>query len=296
MPLDSVDEAFKIDFSQTFHELAQQTDTRLSPFVNNVVVSGDSYMVDTVGTVDLQSGNNQHHKIQWSNVPFTRRKLMVERVYAAIPIEDLDTKKMSADPKGPLMRQLMNGWHRKKDTIIARAALADVYTGRNGTTLVTASTDGVLTTDCTSTGVTYEKLLEIDRKWINADVDIMSTPTVLAVTGDEHEDMMLEVELTSGDFTRNYVIEKGQVTQALGHQIVRFGTPASPVLEVVSSVRQCFAMTRGAVTFGVLKDVSFEIRKPDELLDTQVLLVQATIGAVRNEGKLVQKITTTPVA
>jgi hypothetical protein len=161
---------------------------------------------------------------------------------------------------------------------------------------VTAASDGVTTVDATA-GFTYEKLLEIRANFIDAEVGNQGvTPIAIGISGDEHTDLMSEVELTSGDYTSQYVIQKGIITQALGMDLVAFGGGASitdPILEI-DTYRISFALATKGVALGISLDRKVEVKDYPTKIETSIINVIKELGAVRTQGVRVQKITLTP--
>jgi len=143
--------------------------------------------------------------------------------------------------------------------------------------------------------LTYEKLLEIDQNFINNAVGFTGRKRkVLTLTGKEHTALMGEAELTSGDYTRQFAVENGEMQKALGYDLVKF--PASvpyPILTVSGGERFLLAATEGAFCVGVSKEMSVKVMERNDYIETHQVQIVMEIGAVRTEGALVQKVRTT---
>jgi hypothetical protein len=183
---------------------------------------------------------------------------------------------------------------RQYDKVAYDAAFADVLTGRDFETTVTATNDGVDTVNATA-GFTYEKLLEIRQNFYDNDVGLDDNERIfLTITGKEHTALMGEQELISGDFTRDFVVEKGRITRAVGMELIPFaGGIASPILGVSGGVRSLLAASSRGICLGVSKEMSIKIEDRPDYIETKQVQVVMEIGAVRTEGVLVQKVTTT---
>ena len=117
---------------------------------------------------------------------------------------------------------------------------------------------------------------------------------VFAITGDEHTALMKENELISGDFTRNFVVEKGSMVHAAGLDLIKFAANARvPVLPVSGGVRSCFAMTSRGLCYGLSQDMEITIKDRPDLVNVNQVQITGILGAVRTEGVHVQKVTTT---
>jgi hypothetical protein len=143
--------------------------------------------------------------------------------------------------------------------------------------------------------LTYEKLLEIVQNFIDADVgNDMVESFVFCVTGDEHTALMKEIELTSGDYNRQANVEKGAIQEAVGLKLIKFAANATnPVLNVASGVRSCIAMSTRGLCYAMPKQFEISVQERTDLVQTKQVQVNWTLGAVRTEGVLVQKVTTT---
>jgi len=183
---------------------------------------------------------------------------------------------------------------RQYDRVAYEAAFADVLTGRDFETTVTAATDGVDTVNATA-GLTYEKLLELRQNFYDNDVGLDENEKIfLTITGKEHTALMGEEELISGDFTRDFVVENGRISRALGMDLVPFaGGVANPIIGVSGGTRTLLAASSRGICLGVSKEMSIKIEERPDYIETKQVQVVMEIGAVRTEGVLVQKVTTT---
>jgi hypothetical protein len=105
---------------------------------------------------------------------------------------------------------------------------------------------------------------------------------------------MKETELISGDYSRQFVVDGGEIQRACGLNLVKFaGAISSPILNVAAGVRSCFAMAQGGMCVGMSKEMEISIEKRADLHETTQVQIVFELGAVRTEGVLVQKVTTT---
>jgi len=201
---------------------------------------------------------------------------------------------MLTDPQGPYAEACIRAMERVFDRVGVEAAFADVYTGRDFGTAVSFAGDGGLTVTGTA-GLVYEKLLEINKNWTNNDVgtDIPESRLFL-VSGDETDQLMKETELTSGDFSRSFVVDQGEITKAVGLSLLTYGADVpNPILSVASSVRSNIAMTGRGLNYGLSKAMSVSVENRPDYIELKQVQVIGELGAVRTEGVLIQKVTTT---
>jgi hypothetical protein len=290
----SIDNALVIEFSSMVHEAAQQQISRYRPYVKVLQMSGDVWAYDGLGTVEMRELSGRNPKVVFDDIEHLRRKISRKRFGLVLPIDASDIRGSLLNPQNNYASAISKAAMRQYDRVIQAAAFADVLTGRDFGTTVTYANDGGLTVDATA-GLTYEKLLEIKQNFMDNDVGVdQGERIVIGHTGAEHTRLMRENELTSGDFSRNFVVDKGTITQALGMDLVSFAANApSPIIPVASSQRQLIAMSDRAIALGISKEMSIKIQERNDYHETTQVLVEMEIGAVRTEGKLIQRVSVT---
>ncbi len=294
----SIDNALKIQFSDMIHVKAQQIKARLRPYVNVVPMKGDKFAYDGIGDIEAREVNGRIQPVVFQDIEHLRRKIRRRRFEVTLPIDASDIRGALLDPKGPYAAACVFAMERVFDRLVVEAMFADVWTGRDFENQVTATADGVITVNATA-GLTYDKLLEIKQNYIDGDVgNDMPEKFVLGIAGDEHTDLMSEVKLTSGDYTHQYAVEKGEIQNAVGFDLIKFaGKAKKPILPVNgSNVRSCFAASTRGIVVGVCSEPKLKIVERDDYVETTQVQLVTEIGAVRTEGKLIQLVQTTATA
>ncbi len=296
--MQSVSEHAIIEFSSNMHVRAQQGKARLRPYVEIRRMDAKSIAYDGIGTVEAREITGRFADVEFDDIEHFRRQITRKRFGVVLPIDDMDVEERLTNPESNYVDACVRAMERQFDRVVTAAMFADVKTGENFENTVTATNDGVLTVDATG-GLTYEKLLEIHENFIDNEVgNDMDVDIVMGITGTEHTDLMSEMELTSGDYSREYVVDKGRITQAVGITLLRFAangatSVAKPILPVATGVRTSFAMTKGAICVGLSRDWTVKIQDRNDKHDTKQVVITGVLGAVRTEGKLIQKVTTT---
>lgn len=287
----SIDTALTTEFSAMVHQEAQQDVSYLKPYVKLKQMTGDVFAYDGLGRVEAREVVGRNVPATFDDITHNRRKIARKRFVVNLPVDSSDVRGALLDPDSEYAEACANAMLRQYDRVIYDAAFADVLTGRDFDTTVTFANDGGMTVDATG-GLTYEKLLEVKKNFI--DNDVSRARTFLTGTGDEHTALMGEVELTSGDYTRQFAIEGGTIQNALGMDLVWFADSVSnPIIPTVSGERALIAATDGAFCVGVSKEMSIKITERDDYIETHQVQVVMEIGAVRTEGALVQKVRVT---
>jgi hypothetical protein len=291
----AVDTALITQFSNLLHTKAQQMKTRLMGKCPIIPISGDHFAYDGTGLLEARTVNERNPLFAPVNPDFTRRKMTRERVVVELIVDNRDVRGMFEDPSSKLVDDCMFAIMRKADKIGITALHAAVLTGKSFGTSVSFATDGGQTVDATG-GFTYLKLLDIIANFKKNDVGLdMPEEIYLGISEQEEKTLLNISQLTSGDFSREYAVEKGVISKAVGMNIILFGSNAdTPQLPVASSTRDCFAMTPKGLTYGMSKQFSVKVI-PDYpgYVESTYIQVLGELGAVRTDGERVQKIQTT---
>jgi len=289
-----IETAQVIQFSSAVHLAAQQMKARFAPLFEVKQLTGKQYAYDGIGSIEAQELNGRFNRVEFSDLKVTRRKIGRRRFSLTLPFDEDDASKVLINQEAEFSRACAMAMARVYDRIGVEASLATVYTGEDMDTAVAFATDGGATVTATG-GLTYEKLLEIIQNFINNDVgNDMMEDFIFCISGDEHTALMQELELTSGDYNRQYNIEKGSVQDVVGMKLIKFAANATnPVLNVASGTRSCIAMSTRGLCYAMPKQFEIKVQERTDLVQTKQVQVNWTLGAVRTEGVLVQKVTTT---
>jgi hypothetical protein len=209
-------------------------------------------------------------------------------------VDAADVRGVLISPKSEYAAAVARAGERVYDRVVLESAFASVYTGREFGTTVSFATDGGQTVTATA-GVTYEKLLELGQNFIDREVGVENgEKLVLCLSGDEHTALMKEIELTSGDYTRQSVIDGGKIAHAAGFDLIIFGGAVNnPLLSVSGGVRSNVAMSTRGICVGMSKELGVSISERNDLVETSQVQAILDMGATRTEGVLVQKMTST---
>ena len=292
----SIDAALITEFSDMVHQEAQQLKSRLRPHVNIKQMSGDVWAYDGLGRVEAREIQGRNVAATFDDIDHNRRKMARRRFVINLPIDASDVRGALLNPQSEYSKAVAQGMLRQYDRVIYDAAFADALTGRDFETTVTAASDGVTTVDATA-GLTYEKLLEIKQNFFDEDVGLdESEGLYLTIGGREHTNLLGETELTSGDFTREFVVEQGKVMKALGMDLVPFASSVNqPIIgtNTAGTERELIAASTRGLCLGVSKEMSIKIEERSDLIETTQVQIIAELAAVRTEGVLVQKVRVT---
>ena len=293
----AVDTALITQFSNLMHTVAQQTKTRLMGRCQVLPITGENFAYDGVGMLEAKTNNSRNPIIDPQNPDFTRRKLTTDRILVEIIVDNRDARRMFEDPSSKLAVECTNAMMRKADKLGITALHASVLTGKEFGTTTTFAADGGQTVDATA-GLTFAKLLEIKDNFKEKEVGLELPEDILFGCTEQEESKMLNLtQLTSRDFTADYVVDKGKVARCMGMDVILFGSGVdNPQLPVSGGVRDNFAMSTKGLIYGLSKQFTVTvIESHPNYVESTYIRVLGDIGAVRTDGLRVQKVQTTAV-
>lgn len=295
MVMGTIDQLQVTKFRDNVHVLAQQIDSRLMQYCEWIDPKpGDVMAYDRVGRVEARKVTGRYTPMTFDDIAWDRRALSREEYIVNLPVSNYDVEGMLADPRSKLAQACVYAMKRTIDRVILAAMFADVKTGRNFENTVTATADGVLTVDMTS-GITFPKWLALDQNFIDNEADNDgAAKKVIGITGEENTATLQIVQLTQSFYTKQMQIDGGIVKRIMDYDVVRFGgNQVPPMLGVSGGVRTSFAAIQNAIAVGLWHDMRINVEPRYDLTDTSQINCLFTIGAVRTEGNLLQKITFT---
>ena len=293
-----VDTALATQFADQVHLKGQQMKTRLRDKVEVVPMNTQDMTVETLDSLEAVEITSRHQKTQGQDIVHGRRRLRMREFRCTIYLDQRDEISTLVDPQRNYAGAVSKAMYRQFDRLVVEAMDATVYTGKDMTTTLSFASDGGKTVNATA-GLTYEKILEINQNFADYEIGTdLDEGAYLAIAAEDHTDLLLEIELTSGDYTREYALEKGKIVRAVGNEVIVFGGAVNnPILPVNgSNVRSCFAFTTGAIQVGMAMDQAPRIDERADLNYAKQVQAVLMMGAVRKEGARVQKVTTTKSA
>lgn len=271
--------------------LAQQLTPKIANTFTPMTAEGKAAtVVDQIGTATVTERTTRYAPIVPGSTPHQRPWVFPKFFDAAELFDTIDKLKMNANPTSGYVQALVAAMNRQMDIEANAAFWADRLVGENGTTsesFAAAQQVGVSVGGATS-GLNVEKLqagLEILKA---NDVDLDAEQVFCRISPKQERNLMNEIEVISGDYTRNMVMDQGRIRRFLGIDFEisnRLSTDGS-------SYRRIPLYTRSGMSFctwggGMQTDVS--IRKDLQGHPWQAY-VQGHFGAVRREPAKVVEI------
>lgn len=210
---------------------------------------------------------------------YSRRRLSMTEYEDGDLITDVDKIKAAADPTSDIQTEMRYAFGRAKDEEIIDAMDADVYTGKEGGTLVSlpaAQTVAVATGSTAATGMNVAKLRRAKRLLDAARVP-KEEQRFAVMTARQFEELLAITEVTSADYNSVRALVNGDINTYLGFKFIQ-----NELLETdASGYRKCLFYTKKAIKFGIGKDLTAYIyNRGDKKMNVQVF-AKMYCGAVR---------------
>lgn len=294
MAMESVSALAITQFSDMMHVKSQQMRARLRPYVRIKKMVGEQFAYDGLGLVEARELTARHSPTVFDDIEHNRRKISKRRFSVTLPIDRNDLENMLVDPQGQYAQAAVHAMERVFDRVCYDAMFADVATGVDFSTAVTFANDGGLTVNATG-GLTLAKILEIKRNFIDNEVGNDSpVDIVLGISGDEHSTLLQIDQFINTRYQSEMQLQNGVITKVCGMNLIAFGDSATrPLLTVASGVRTSFALATNGLCVGMARDWEITVKDRPDYVDTKQVQITGVLGAVRTEGKLIQKLTTT---
>jgi hypothetical protein len=301
----SIDQAALQNFNDSFHELAQQTQSKLvaSKAVTFMSSKGKTNNYARIGRLELSEVNTRNPDKQYGDYALDNRQFTKRRFTKTIQIDaKYDINELIKDPSSDILKQLNNAKERVTDRIAIAAAVGPVLTGGPDQTPVStsATADGVITVSATG-GFVFGTVQSVTQNFINNDVPYSQfSGTVLCITGKENTNLMGEEKFTSQFYIPGHAVVDNTVqTKVGGYRVELFAGSVlggaqvpNPILPEGTTTRSCVALAPGSIVMAMeLADMS--VTKSAIKVNSWDITIDFWINAMRTEGALVQIITTT---
>lgn len=277
------------EYKQNVELLLQTMGSNLRSAVMSDTYTGEGGRpVNQIGSVTAQEKIARHADTPLIETPHDARWVEPRDFEWADLIDTQDKLRLLADPQGPYAQNGAMALGRKIDQILLEAALGTSKTGPQGGTNETFDTTNYQIAVGT-TGLTVDKLRTAKRMLMGAK-NRMSEPQYIAITAQQHDDLLNEPEVTSGDYNSSLVLVDGMVKRFMGFNFIHIEDIADYLLDG-SSDQRCPCWVKSGLHLGMWNDIETRIsERADKSYATQVY-VKGTWGATRTQqGKVVEII------
>lgn len=241
--MSDVDTLFTIQWGETISQLSQQ---QQSFFESRVMVKpgvvGERTTMEQLGAITLEKKTTRHAPTPRQDANHQRRWITMFDYRMALWFDTEDELKALLDPRNAYNQGFIFAMNRAKDDEVIAAALATAYYGKAGSS-TQANTNSIA---AGGVGLSIDKMRQAQELFLEGNVN-PDEPKYLAITPDEHTDLLKLTEVISQDYNRGYVLESGMVKRFMGFDIIvsnRLGTTGG---------NQCIAWAKSGIGLAIAK-------------------------------------------
>mgnify|MGYP000055974293 CR=1 FL=1 len=291
---DSQNQILGTDFTNQLELEVQQATSMFRGKIPEMPVTGDIFEHQNLGAEEADEITTRNQVITLGSPDHERRGALIQGFYKALPIDNDDVLKSLVDIKSGYSRTLAQMMMRRLDKTVAAASVGNVLTGKQFTTTVSASTDGVQTVTAGS-GLNYDKLREVQQKLMSKGNMLDGERAYIAMTDVQFSTLMTEVEVISGDYNKAEAAKTGKLPTVLGFEFIVFPSNPKTGESIISkpSTRTCFAFTESALKLGMLSDMEVRYERNPAYVDMHQLVITSRFAALRTQGEKVVQINVT---
>lgn len=287
-----------MQFASSIQMLLQQKESRFRARVTSGnYVGKQASPVDQVGAVEMQPVTTRFAAMGRVDAAVDRRWVFPSDFDLPQLIDSFDKLRLMLEPNSTWVQNAVQAANRKFDDLIIAAFLADAKTGETGGTTtsidLTAVTGQGVARDfgaAAATGLTVAKLREAKRILMKNEVDLETDPITCAVSAQQHDNLLAEVQIISSDFNGGDkpVLKEGLITRFLG---IDFLHTERLSVDATNSDRQVPVWAKSGMHLGIWSDISTDISQRKDLqgLPWQSYTTM-TAGATRIEEKKIVRI------
>ena len=277
-----ITEAFVQAFSTNFLHLSQQSTSRLESRVRvEPGIVGDSKKINRIGATAAQKKTTRHGDTPLIETPHSTRWIDLDDYEWADLVDQLDKKKMLADPTSEYMKAGIAAMNRSKDDVVYAAMRGSART-LSGTTALTAGQKIAVG----AAGLTKAKIIGARKLFRANEADEENGEKLFHMYSSEAlEDVLGDTTLTSGDFLKVNMLQSGDLKGMwAGFEWVPFERAAK-----VGNDRFLCSWAKSGVALGVGAEIMTRLTERADKSYALQPYACMSIGAVRvEEAKVVE--------
>lgn len=284
---DAITQAYVQQYKANVELLLQQQTSRLRR-----AVTTDSYVgkaasvVEQFGAAEAQKVVGRHQTTPIIDVPQAKRWVFPTDYVWASPIDRPDRLRMLIDPASAYVKAGAAAMARAHDAEIMAAFFGTAKVGENGTTDEAFDTTNYKVALATggNNSLNVGKLRDALKKLMKAHKGEINEPVYAAITTDDHDALLAEVQVTSKDFNSAMVMEEGRVRRYMGIEfIIIESVPTS------GSSRLLPVWVPSGMHLGIWEDVMARVDERSDMNYAMQVFLRTTVGATRlQQGKVIQ--------
>lgn len=291
---DFITTSFVNDYKTTVQFLMQQVGSRFRGAVTEDSYKGQQgKAVEQFGSATAQKRTTRNSDTPIITLQQDARWVFPNDYEWGALIDDQDKLRMIIDPTSPTAQAAAFAMQRGQDDEIINAFFATAFTGQFGTTSETFDTTDYQVgqnVGGTSSSLNVAKLQAALKALMKANKGELREPAYCAISSEEHDALLKEPQVVSGEYSNSLVLEEGRVKRFMGFDFIiteRLQNDSTGTYRLIP----CWV--KSGMHLGVWEDIVAEVTKrADKSYSTQIY-TRMTIGATRlQQGKVVQILAT----
>lgn len=297
MALDNITTAFVQSYGNDVAMMAQQTESRLLPYVRKEMTKSERHFFELYDTHALpELAGTRNADLILGDTNFERRAVDLVDYEDTKAINKFDVQKMQIDPKAPVTMAQAAAFGRLMDRIIARAVFADMKTGKTGsvTSALPATQLVGVASHLFNTGASGNAYLTTSKVTeAGAIMDANEIPAenrIIVADGWNLRQLLSDVRASSTDFVDAHNMENGYISQWGGFKFIRLEDLEAKTAGG-AACKRCFAFHPDSVAMAINENVTSDIsqRKDKTGLPFQSYM-SLSMAATRLQNKGVVEI------
>lgn len=285
--------AFVQQYSTNIAMLLQQQGSRLRGAVmEHGFVGKAATVVEQFGAVTPVKNLARHSDTPLISTPQDRRWVYPTDYDWADLIDSQDKLRMLIDPTGPYTQAGVMAMGRAMDDEIINGFFGTNNTGENGTTAITFPSGQIVAANVgasANTGLNVAKLRAAKKLLMQAEVDIDNDQLFVAITAQQHDNLLNEVQAISLDYTDRPVLVEGRIRAFMGFNFIHSeripGGPSYAGSISTGGLYYVPCWAKSGLALGMWNDVQASVDKRPDKRNSWQVYVTATVGATRTEEK-----------
>ena len=283
----TIEDVFIQTYERNVRHLAQQSVTRLDPYVMVKRTQSEAHNWELMesndaklkSTRDSWDGNDRSKLTPDDNTQWKRRKSMPDVYNIGDVTEHSDISQMLVDPNSNYARAHAAAMRRAKDKVIIEAAVGPSRDG-DGASLAFPAGQAIGVAG-SGVAMTYDLITEVSEKFMANDID-PDDGKVFVIGPAQARKLLQLTEATSGDYNAvRPLTSKGYIESWMGYTWV-----VSTLLQAAGAgERYIFAMTRKAIGMQLNKDIWVRVAEDPGISFAYRIYSEMHLGAIRVEDK-----------
>jgi hypothetical protein len=283
-------------FSTNVQLLLQQKGSRLrSAVMSGTHVGSQASPVDQIAPVGANKVVSRFAAMPRIDALLDRRWAFPVDYDLNQMIDSFDKLRILTDPSSHYVTNAVYALGRSMDQEIINAFFGNAFTGVDGTTSTSFTAGNKISVQqgsASPSGLSVAKLRQAKLKLMQNYVDLDSDPIYCAITAQQHDDLLAEVQVIDNDYNGGKpVLEEGRISRFLGINFIHTELLGTGTDDQAGTSTLVPVWAKSGMYMGMWNDIQTDIsqRKDIQGLPYQAY-AKATFGGARLDEKRVMMV------